>query len=46
MAEAETILKERSAHRAGKLDRYAATRLELIETARGGWSEAGRLPAE
>jgi hypothetical protein len=46
MDEAESILKERSARRAGKLDRYAATRLDLIEEARSGWSEAGRLPAE
>jgi hypothetical protein len=46
MDEAETILKERSARRAGKLDSYAATRLDLIEEARSGWSEAGRLPAE
>jgi hypothetical protein len=46
MDEAETILKERRARRAGKLDHYAATRLDLIEEARGTWSEAGRLPAE
>ena len=44
--EAETILKERSARRAGGLDRYASTRLDLIAETRGGWAEAGRLPAE
>ncbi|MBE0453396.1 tetratricopeptide repeat protein [Roseovarius autotrophicus] len=44
--EARSILDERSARRAGRLDRYASTRLDLIEEARGDWSEAGRLPAE
>jgi hypothetical protein len=44
--EAETILGERRARRAGKLDRYASTRLDLIAETRGDWGEAGRLPAE
>ena len=46
MEQAETILKERSVRRAGGLDRYASTRLDLIAETRGGWAEAGRLPAE
>ena len=42
----ETMLRERSARRAGRNDRYSSTRLDLIAQTRGGWSEAGRLPAE
>jgi len=44
--EAETMLGERSARRTGRHDRYASTRLDLIAETRGGWGEAGRLPAE
>jgi hypothetical protein len=44
--EAETMLGERSARRTGRHDRYATTRLDLIAETRGGWGEAGRLPAE
>ena len=44
--EAETILEERRARRAGKLDRYGSTRLDLIAETRGDWAGAGRLPAE
>jgi hypothetical protein len=44
--DAETMLGERSARRAGRHDRYASTRLDLIAETRGEWGEAGRLPAE
>jgi tetratricopeptide (TPR) repeat protein len=44
--EAETMLLERSQQRAGTLDTYAATRLDLISSARAGWITAQRLPAE
>ena len=44
--EAETILEERAAQRAGRLDSYASTRLDLINASRGDWDEADRLPAE
>jgi tetratricopeptide (TPR) repeat protein len=44
--EAETILEERSARRAGRFDRYGRTRLDLIAETRSAWDEAGRLPAE
>ena len=44
--EAETILTERSRRRAGALDRYATTRLDLIAETRAGVRAAGRLPAE
>ncbi len=44
--EAKTILGERRARRAGKLDGYASARLDLIAGARTAWGEAGRLPAE
>ncbi|MFB9150139.1 tetratricopeptide repeat protein [Roseovarius ramblicola] len=44
--DAEAILGERSARRAGRHDRYCSTRLDLIAETRGGWGEAGRLPAE
>ena len=43
---AETILTERSRRRAGALDRYATTRLDLIAETRAGVRAAGRLPAE
>jgi hypothetical protein len=32
--------------RAGRLDSYASTRLDLINASRGDWDEADRLPAE
>ena len=44
--DAEAILRERSARRAGRLDSYASTRLDLIAGTRGAVGEAGRLPAE
>jgi tetratricopeptide (TPR) repeat protein len=44
--EAETILEERAVQRAGRLDSYASTRLDLINASRGDWDEADRLPAE
>ncbi|MGX0875737.1 hypothetical protein ACSSV4_000409 [Roseovarius sp. MBR-154] len=44
--EAETILQERATQRAGRLDSYASTRLDLINASRGDWDEADRLPAE
>ncbi|WP_297773650.1 tetratricopeptide repeat protein [uncultured Roseovarius sp.] len=44
--DAETILQERTAQRAGRLDGYASSRLDLIADARSGWDEADRLPAE
>ena len=46
MDEAESILKERSARRAGRLDRYAATRIDLIAGLRGDGSGPGQIPAE
>lgn len=44
--EAEGILNERAAQRAGTLDRFATARLDLIAGARSDWQDAGRLPAE
>jgi len=44
--DSEAMLRERSARRAGRHDRYSSTRLDLIAQTRGGWGEAGRLPAE
>lgn len=44
--EAENFLHERTAQRAGRVDSYASTRLELISESRVDWDEAGRLPAE
>ncbi|GAW35769.1 hypothetical protein RA2_02837 [Roseovarius sp. A-2] len=44
--EAETMLEERTTQRAGRLDSYASTRLDLINVSRGDWDEADRLPAE
>ncbi|WP_417729091.1 tetratricopeptide repeat protein [Roseovarius sp.] len=44
--EAENILHERTTQRAGRIDSYAATRMELIAGSRLDWDEAGRLPAE
>jgi len=46
LGDAETMLRERSARRAGSHDRYAGTRLDLISEARRDYSGAGRLPAE
>ena len=44
--EAEGILHERTTQRAGRLDGYASSRLDLIAGSRGDWNEADRLPAE
>jgi hypothetical protein len=44
--EAENILQERTTQRAGRLDSYANTRLELISRSRVDWTDADRLPAE
>ena len=44
--EAETMLQERSGQRAGTLDSYAGTRLDLISDARGDWKTTKSLPAE
>ncbi len=44
--EAETILRERTGQRAGRLDSYAATRLDLISNARGDRCPKRSLPAE
>ncbi|MEI4233441.1 tetratricopeptide repeat protein [Roseovarius sp. D22-M7] len=44
--EAETMLRERSHQRAGTLDTFAATRLDLISSSRGNWKTAQSLPAE
>lgn len=44
--EAENILHERAAQRAGRLDAFAGARLELIAASRGEWNAADRLPAE
>lgn len=44
--EAETMLQERSGQRAGTLDTYAGTRLDLISDARGDWNTTKSLPAE
>ncbi len=44
--EAEHILQERATQRAGRLDSYANTRLELISRSRVDWNDADRLPAE
>jgi len=44
--DAEAMLGERSARRAGRHDRYSSTRLDLISQTRGDWGEDGRLPAE
>jgi len=46
LEDAEAMLGERSARRAGRHDRYSSTRLDLIAQTRGGWGEPGRLPAE
>ena len=44
--EAEGILHERTTQRAGSLDGYASSRLDIISGSRGDWNEADRLPAE
>ncbi len=44
--DAEVILQERLTQRAGRLDAYASTRFDLIAESKGGWKQAGRLPAE
>lgn len=44
--EAETMLRERTGLRAGRLDSYAATRLDLISTSRGDRCLKRSLPAE
>jgi hypothetical protein len=44
--EAEAILKERTAKRAGKEDGYAAARMSLIHDGRDAAGCAGRVPAE
>jgi hypothetical protein len=40
------MLQERSGQRAGTLDSYAGTRLDLISDARGDWKTTKSLPAE
>ena len=44
--EAETILGERTLRRAGREDRYAAVRREMIGTGRATGACGGRVPAE
>ncbi|NCQ23447.1 MAG: tetratricopeptide repeat-containing protein [Rhodobacteraceae bacterium CG17_big_fil_post_rev_8_21_14_2_50_63_15] len=44
--EAESILRERTTQRSGRLDAYASSRLDLIADSQGDWKEVGRLPAE
>ncbi|KNG92785.1 tetratricopeptide repeat protein [Pseudaestuariivita atlantica] len=44
--EAEDILRDRTRRRAGREDRFATVRMDLIADARGPWSAHDRLPAE
>ena len=44
--DAEVILQERLTQRASRLDAYASARFDLIAESKGGWNQAGRLPAE
>ena len=44
--DAEVILQECLTQRAGRLDAYASARFDLIAESKGGWKQAGRLPAE
>ncbi|SLN42557.1 hypothetical protein PEL8287_02113 [Roseovarius litorisediminis] len=46
LEDAEAILRERTAQRAGRQDNYAAVRMDLISASRGNWNQADRLPAE